>query len=121
MTTRKRINKGEAHKPHVPSNPQKITHTGLTRNRKEEDRLREMIEKFLAGGNLTDLELRFLIQYYGIMIRMCEMSGQRYYLACEDAKNKHQILLKLADMRGWTQAIINMYGTMVEGVFGRIY
>jgi len=97
-----------------------IRHSGLQRNRFEEERLRGMIEKFTGGSEVSDLELRFLLQYYGIMIRMCEMSGQRYYLAWIDACNQRQCLLSIAAERGWTQNLINMYGGMIEGVFTRI-
>ena len=97
-----------------------ITHSGLKRERKNEQRLRDMIEKFQQGGTLNDKELRFLLQYYGIMVRMCEMSGMAYYLARQDAMVKYGILLDTAKDRGWTQAIINMYGTMVESVFEKI-
>lgn len=99
---------------------QKIRHSGLKRNLAEENRLRDMIHRFEKGGNLNSVDLRFLLQYYGIMIRMCEMSGESYYLSRQDAYLKHQKLLQIASERDWTQNLINMYGTMVESVFERI-
>lgn len=117
---RRKINKGEAHTPYKPAENQTIRHTGFKRNLKNEQRLRDMIEKFEHGGTLTDKELRFLLQYYGIMVRMCEMSGMRYYVTRQDAMMNYSILLNMAKDRNWTQAIINMYGSMVESIFERI-
>ena len=97
-----------------------IRHSGLRRNLTEETRLRDYIGKFESGGSLSDKELRFLIQFYGIIIRTTEVAGLSYYLATADAKAKHDRLLGIARERGWTQALISMYGAMVEGVLERI-
>lgn len=98
----------------------RIRHSGLNRNLKEETRLRGALEKLRTNSVLSDKELRFLIQYWGIMIRMCEIAGQTYYLPLRDAKATHEELLRIADDRGWTQSIISMYGGMVEGIFDKI-
>jgi hypothetical protein len=116
---RRKINNGTAHKPHT-SKEQEITHSGLTRNPNNEQTLRDMIEKFRVGGSLSDLELRFLIQYYGIMVRMCEISGDIFFLPRQNAMLNYNKLLGIAKERGWTQSLINMYGTIIESVFERI-
>lgn len=98
----------------------RIRHSGLKRNRREEDRLSRYLEKYESGGELTDVELRFLIQLFGIVIRVSEIFGQRYYLLHVNAQTQHRRLLEIADQRGWTQSIINMYGVKVEETFERI-
>lgn len=118
--TRKMINKGEAFPVYDTPPPEKVRHSGLRRNLATEQMLRDMIEKFHNDIKLSDKELRFLIQYYGIMIRMCEIEGDLYYLAHRDATLNYERLLEMAKERDWTQAIINMYGVLIESVFERI-
>jgi hypothetical protein len=104
----------------LPEPDPKPLHSGLKRNLKEEDRFRSYLEKLRNGSLLSDKELRFLIQFWGIMVRMCEVIGQPYWLALQDARATHAELIRMADERGWTQGIISMYGGIVEGVFEKI-
>lgn len=117
---RRRINNGSAHRPHQPAVHESIRHNGLKRNLRDEERMRACIEKFHHDLTVSDKELRLLLQYYGMLIRLCEASGLRYYLMREDAMVQHKRLLEMAKKRAWTQSIINMYGVIVEGVWEKI-
>lgn len=90
---------------------------GLTRNRSQDTRWRDLLEKFEKGGNLNDKELRVLLQFFGSLYRMTELLGPRYYLANRDIENQYASLLELARERNWSQALIKMIGSMSNRTF----
>lgn len=90
--------------------------TGLRRHLETDIRFRDMIDKFDHGGELSDKELRCLLQFYGVMVRMSEIVGLPYYLVTANVDDRRRRLISLAEQRGWSQSLIDMYGLMVERV-----
>ncbi len=88
--------------------------SGLRRNRERDTKFCDMIEKFQVGGSLNDVELRYLLQFYGSLFRMTEVLGQRYYLMNSDMEAQYARLLEMARDRNWTQSLINMFGSMAD-------
>lgn len=105
--------------PPTPA-PVDFLYSGLKRNLARDIRLRDTLDKFEHDGTLSDAELRQLLLYYGMLVRLTELTGQRYYLAHIEAINQHRKLCALAAERGWTQSLVDMYGVVVEGVFDKI-
>ncbi len=89
--------------------------TGLRRHLESDQRLRDMIAKFDYDGELSDKELRCLLQFYGVMVRGSEIAC--YDLIYVEAIGRYRKLIDLAEQRGWSQSLIDMYGLMVESVF----
>jgi|ERR1051326_3807065 hypothetical protein len=94
--------------------------SGLCRDLETDRRFRDMIDKLNYGINLSDAELRALLQFYGTIVRFSEIIGDSYHLVTADATSRHRLLIEIAEQRGWTQSMIDMLGVMVEGGFGTI-
>ena len=43
--------------------------------------MKELIEKYRLGDNLTDPELDTLLQHYGMLEQLLKFHGERYHLA----------------------------------------
>ena len=98
---------------------EKPLHSGLRRDLKFDDRMRTIIAKFETGGKLTQIEFRYLLLFYGMLVRMAEIVGQPYDLLARDVNDKHHRLIALAPDLGFNQGLLSMYGGIVEDLFGR--
>jgi hypothetical protein len=102
------------------SEPVDFLYSGIKRDLNRDTRFRDTLDKFEYDGNLSDTELRQLLFYFGMLVRLTELTGQRYYLAHAEAINQHRKLCALAARRGWNQGYVDMIGVTVEGVFDPI-
>lgn len=92
-------------------------HSGLARDLKLDARVRDMLLKFDQAGRLSDDELSYLLKFFGVLVTAGDMLGQPYDLFTTRVLDQHGRLITLAAERGWSQALINLYGVTVLDLF----
>lgn len=94
--------------------------SGLRRDLKFDRQMQDMLLKFRQGGNLSDIELRKLLQFYGIVLTVADIFGQSHHLLRVDAEMQYARLIDLASDREWSQGLMSMVGVLVGGAFEKI-
>jgi hypothetical protein len=98
----------------------KAPHSGLRRSLAFDREMRDIVQKFETGGNLTQIEYRKLLRLFGIAVRIGEILGQSYDLFNRRVTDEHRKLVEMAGLsQDFNQALLDMYGGIIEEVFQR--